>query len=68
MTERLPNRGYLVAAVLSIIACALQVVGLVRYVNRLPGDTVGIILYSVTVVALAVAGVGFWMRYKAGKR
>jgi len=68
MTEQLPNRGYLVAAVLSVIACILQIVGLARYVRRLPGDTVGIVLYSLTVVALAVASFGFWTRYKSGKR
>ena len=38
--------GLFIAMVASATACALQIVGLVRYVNRLPDDVVGLSLYA----------------------
>ena len=59
----------LVLAAVAALACILQVVGLVLYLNRLPDDWVGIGLYITTIVAFALVAAGFytqWRRQKAG--
>jgi hypothetical protein len=48
---------YIGTEVLSEVIAMCQVVGLVRYSNRLPDDWLGVTLYAVTIVGLlAVAG------------
>lgn len=44
------------------IGCLLQVVGGVRAIIRSPDDWIGIGLYMVTAVALAIASMGFALR------
>lgn len=44
------------------LACMLQVIGLLRYVNRLPDDWIGITLYIVTIVAFALVALGFYFQ------
>ncbi len=53
----------LIAAVGSGIACLLQIIALIRYLGRLPGDWVGIGLYAVTIVAFALGAIGFYIQY-----
>jgi hypothetical protein len=53
-----------IAAVISAVACLFQIIGLVRYVGRLPDDWIGIGLYAVTIVAFAVGAIGFYVRAK----
>jgi len=57
------RRGLLLGAGFSAVACLLQVVGLVRYLGRLPGDGVGIALYVVTIVAFGIGAVGFYLQW-----
>jgi hypothetical protein len=57
------RRGLLLGAGFSAVACLLQIVGLVRYLGRLPGDAVGIALYVVTIVAFGVGAVGFYLQW-----
>ena len=59
---------WLMAAICSLIACLLQIIGLVRYLNRLPEDRVGIGLYIVTIVAFAIGAVGFYIRWQGEKK
>jgi len=66
--EKSEAKGWLLGAVAAAIACLLQVVTLLRYVRRLPDDTVGIVIYCVTVVAFALAAIGFLIRWKKEKR
>jgi hypothetical protein len=56
------SRTLRAAAVCSAVACLLQIVGLVRYVARLPDDWVGIGLYATTIIALAIGAAGFYIR------
>ena len=59
-------KSWLIVAVCLSVACVLQVIGLARYVGRLPDDWVGIGLYSATFVGFAfAAGGGFLF---SGKR
>jgi hypothetical protein len=53
-------RNMLIGGIGSAVACILQIIGLVRYVGRLPDDWVGIGLYIATIVAFAVAAFGFY--------
>ena len=58
------TRGLLIVAVSAIVACVLQVIGLVRYLGRLPEDWVGIGLYSATIIAFAIVAVGFYIQWR----
>jgi hypothetical protein len=44
------------------VACVLQIVGLVRYLGRLPNDWVGIGLYAVAIVAFALGAIGSYVQ------
>jgi hypothetical protein len=56
------SRSYRLASLIAIIACILQIIGFLRYVERLPEDWVGIGLYLVTIVALALVAFGFYIQ------
>jgi len=58
------KKGSLIAAILASIACLLQVVGVVRYVGRLPDDWTGIGLYIASIVAFAVITLGFLVQWR----
>ena len=58
----------LVLGISSAIACILQSIALVMYLNRLPDDWVGIVLYGVTAIAFSVIAAGFFIQWKKAKR
>lgn len=62
------SKNMLIGAVASAVACLLQVVGLIRYVGRLPDDWVGIGLYAASIVAFALGAFGFYVRWTRDKR
>ena len=62
------SRSTLVFAASAAVACLLQIVGLVRYVGRLPEDWIGIGLYAVTIAALAAGALGFYVRWRKDKQ
>lgn len=49
-------------AAAAVLACIFQVIGLVRYVSRLPDDWVGITLYAVSIAAFALVALGFYLQ------
>lgn len=55
---------FLIMSVSATVAFFLQVIGLVRYIQRLPEDWIGIGLYSVTAIAFAIAAVGFLIQWR----
>ena len=57
------SRELWVPAVLFTVGFALEVIGTVRYVRRLPDDWIGIVLYVTTTVLFAVLAVGFYLRW-----
>jgi len=59
--------GFLAGALFSAAACVFQVIGLIRYLGRLPDDWIGIALYFVTIAAFAVGAVGFFIQYRKYK-
>jgi len=61
------SKGWLIGTVALSIACIFQVIGLIRYVGRLPDDRLGIVLFVVTIVAFALAAFGFYIRWKKDK-
>lgn len=61
------SKNFVIGAVANAVLCLLQIVGLVRYVGRLPGDRVGIGLYAATAIAFALSAFGFYARWKKGK-
>jgi len=65
---RAKSSNSLVISIAATIACVLQVIALLRYVRRLPDDSVGIAIYSVTLVAFALAALGFFHQWKKEKR
>jgi len=54
----------LILAISAAIACILQVIGLVLYLGRLPDDRVGIGIYSSTIIAFAIAALGFFIQWR----
>ncbi|MFC1951478.1 hypothetical protein ACFLYI_00350 [Chloroflexota bacterium] len=54
-------KNVLIMSTSATIAFCLQVIGLVRYIQRLPDDWIGISLYSITTIAFAAAAVGFFV-------
>jgi len=61
-------RGYLVGAVIMIAAAALQLIGFLRYLDRLPDDLVGLGLYVVTIIALVISALGFYIQWREKSR
>ncbi len=56
------SRGFVIASVIAVVACVLQIIGLLRYIERLPNDWVGIGLYVVTIIAFALVAFGFYVQ------
>jgi putative effector of murein hydrolase LrgA (UPF0299 family) len=50
--------------VASLVAALLQGVGLLRYVERIPQDWVGIGLYIVTALTFVLAAFGFYTHWR----
>ena len=61
--EKNKSKGWFLAAVAFTIVCILQVIGLIRYVGRLPDDRLGIGLSVVTIVVFALAAILFFIRW-----
>ena len=62
------SQGWLIGSISAAIAFILQAIGLARYISRLPEDWIGIGLYSITLVAFAVAAFGFYLQWKHEKK
>jgi len=60
----LKSKGLVIAAIFSVVACLFQIIGLVRYLSRLPDDWIGIALYIVTIVAFLLGAVGFYIQWR----
>jgi len=54
----------LIMSVAAAVACILQIIGLIRYIGRLPEDYVGIGLFSFTAVAFAIVSIGFFIQWR----
>jgi hypothetical protein len=56
------KRLYPVFGWTAALAAVLQTAGLIRYINRLPNDWVGISLYIVTILAFAGISAGAFIQ------
>ena len=56
-TKRFRLFGWLAA-----IAAIFQMIGLIRYINRLPDDWIGITLYAITLVAFVLVSIGSFVQ------
>ena len=54
----------LIMSMAAAIACILQIIGLYRYVGRLPEDCVGITLFSITAIAFAIVSIGCFIQWR----
>jgi uncharacterized membrane protein YhhN len=61
------HKKYLALAIAASLACLLQIAGFIRYYQRLPDDTVGIVLYIVSIVAFAIAALGLFIQWRKEK-
>ncbi len=52
------------AAIAASLGCLFQIAGLIRYLGRLPQDWIGITLYSASIIAFAVAALGFYIQWR----
>jgi len=62
--SRFVSKALPAAAAASLLACILQIIGLIRYLGRLPEDVTGIVLYGVTIAAFLVAAIGFFVQWR----
>jgi len=46
----------------AVIAATLQMVGLIRYIQRLPQDWLGIALYTITLLAFIAVSIGSFIQ------
>lgn len=46
----------------AVIAATLQTVGLIRYIQRLPQDWIGITLYIITLIAFIAVSIGSFIQ------
>jgi len=46
----------------AVVAAILQTIGLIRYIDRLPDDWVGITLYVVTLLAFIAVSIGSFIQ------
>jgi hypothetical protein len=64
--EKSDSKAFRATAIFMLGAGLLQIFGLIRHVERLPGDWVGIGIYFVCIVAFVIAAFGFYSRTKQG--
>ena len=57
-------RNPLIMSIAAAVACILQIVGLYRYIGRLPEDCIGITLFSITAVIFAIVSIGFFIQWR----
>ncbi len=62
------SRYLLVISIAMTIACILQIYGTIRYVRRLPNDTLGVVLYIITCVLFAILATVNYVRWAQGKK
>jgi uncharacterized membrane protein YhhN len=62
------SRTTFLVGVLSAVACLLQITGLIRYLDRLPDDRLGISLYIITIVAFALVSIEHLARWHKERR
>lgn len=55
-------------AVASTVACVLQIIGLMRYVRRMPEDRVGIVVFTIAACAFGVGAVANYIRWAVLRR
>jgi steroid 5-alpha reductase family enzyme len=56
-------RSFLVVVFGYLVAMAIQIAGLIRYVDRLPNDWAGILLYIVTIVFFGLGAIVYLLRW-----
>jgi hypothetical protein len=57
-------KGLLIASIVSAIACIFQIIGLVRYIGRIPDDWIGIVLFGITAVAFAIISLVLFIQWR----
>jgi hypothetical protein len=62
--KQVKSRTTFLVGVLSAVACALQVTGLIRYLGRLPEDRLGITLYIITIIAFGLVSIEHFVRWR----
>ena len=55
-------------AICLTVACILQIIGTIRYVRRLPDDTLGVVLFIITCILYAVLATVYYTRWMASKK
>lgn len=54
-------------SVAAAFAVVLETVGLFRHINRVPEDTIGTVLYIITITAFVLVSIGFYLQYRRKK-
>ncbi|HDP96247.1 MAG TPA: hypothetical protein ENN25_00935 [Euryarchaeota archaeon] len=62
------SRGMSIAAIILTAASFSQWIGLIRYRDRMPDDTIGIVLFLLTAVFLGIAAFGFFTQWSKEKK
>jgi len=62
------SRRFRLVGWLAAIAVILQTVGLIRYIDRLPEDWIGITLYIITLIAFFAVSIGSFIQARQKKK
>ena len=62
------RNGWLIAAVIFAFGCLFQIVSLVRYLGRLPEDSLGIGLHVALIILFAVCAIVYYILWLKEKR
>lgn len=54
----------LIMAISAAVAFILQLIGIIRYIGRLPDDTVGIVIYIITAALFAIAAFWYYIQWE----
>lgn len=62
------GKGKAIAAVVALVVVIFQVFALMRYVVRLPHDTLGIWMHAITIVLWTIVAIVFFIQSRSGGR
>ena len=60
-------KGMLIAAVIFAFVCLFEIVSLLRYLERLPGDRLGVGMHIVGIALFALAAILFYIQWRREK-
>jgi len=62
------GKGMAIAGVIALVVLIFNVFALMRYMSRLPDDTLGIWMHAITIVLWAIVAIVFFISSRRGRK